>query len=233
MATLATRFSGSRRGIPAGPAVVRGAVAGWVRADRGGSVGSVCRAGRAVAASGAQQPPLTRNLPAAVDHVLAGFAGLSVHPDAPEAVHRLRRTGFRLATCQTVNPASLPSCSSARAFERSSKPCSRWRTLKCGSRPPAPINSLPEPAACSRRGSCWWRFTLGHRRGGAAGPADRLNQPVRNRRTRAISPRRAGWRPPGRPCRRPWRDLLPTSLTAGQAPAVSSGLGRDEAGPAC
>jgi 2-haloacid dehalogenase len=45
-----------------------------------------------------QGQPLTRGLDDAVDHVMAGFAGLSVHPDVPDGLHRLRAAGVRLVT---------------------------------------------------------------------------------------------------------------------------------------
>lgn len=42
--------------------------------------------------------PLDRDLDAAVEHVLAGFAALPVHPDVPEGVRALRAGGRRLVT---------------------------------------------------------------------------------------------------------------------------------------
>lgn len=42
--------------------------------------------------------PLTRDLDAAVDHVMSGFRTLGVHPDVPEGIRALRKSGFRLAT---------------------------------------------------------------------------------------------------------------------------------------
>jgi 2-haloacid dehalogenase len=42
--------------------------------------------------------PLNRDLDAAVEHVLAGFAELPVHPDVPDGVRALRATGRRLVT---------------------------------------------------------------------------------------------------------------------------------------
>ena len=42
--------------------------------------------------------PLTRDLEAAVDHVMGGFRALGVHPDVPDGVRALRESGFRLAT---------------------------------------------------------------------------------------------------------------------------------------
>ncbi len=41
---------------------------------------------------------LDRDLDAAVDHVLAGFAGLGVHPDVPTGLRELRAAGYRLVT---------------------------------------------------------------------------------------------------------------------------------------
>ena len=42
--------------------------------------------------------PLTRDLDAAVDHVMSGFRELSVHPDVPDGIRALKESGFRLAT---------------------------------------------------------------------------------------------------------------------------------------
>ena len=42
--------------------------------------------------------PLDRDIDAAVDHVMSGFAALEVHPDVPEGVRALRGTGRRLVT---------------------------------------------------------------------------------------------------------------------------------------
>lgn len=42
--------------------------------------------------------PLTRNLDAAVEHVMAGFAALDVHPDVPDGVRALKESGRRLVT---------------------------------------------------------------------------------------------------------------------------------------
>ena len=41
---------------------------------------------------------LDRPVDAAVEHILAGFTALSVHPDVPAGVRALRAKGFRLAT---------------------------------------------------------------------------------------------------------------------------------------
>ncbi|MGH3852473.1 MAG: haloacid dehalogenase type II [Pseudonocardiaceae bacterium] len=41
---------------------------------------------------------LNRDLDAAVEHVLAGFAELPVHPDVPDGIRGLRVTGHRLVT---------------------------------------------------------------------------------------------------------------------------------------
>ena len=41
---------------------------------------------------------LTRDLEAAVDHVMGGFRALGVHSDVPDGVRALRESGFRLAT---------------------------------------------------------------------------------------------------------------------------------------
>ena len=41
---------------------------------------------------------LTRDMDAAVDHVLAGFTALEVHADVPDGVRALRQSGRRLAT---------------------------------------------------------------------------------------------------------------------------------------
>jgi 2-haloacid dehalogenase len=42
--------------------------------------------------------PLTRDMDAAVEHVLSGFAALDVHPDVPDGVRALSRSGRRLVT---------------------------------------------------------------------------------------------------------------------------------------
>ncbi|MFP5372101.1 MAG: HAD family hydrolase, partial [Actinomycetes bacterium] len=42
--------------------------------------------------------PLTRDLEAAVEHVMSGFGALGVHPDVPEGIRALEEAGFRLAT---------------------------------------------------------------------------------------------------------------------------------------
>ncbi len=42
--------------------------------------------------------PLDRDVDEAVEHVLAGFANMSLHPDVPDGVLALRRTGLRLVT---------------------------------------------------------------------------------------------------------------------------------------
>ncbi|MEO5832746.1 MAG: haloacid dehalogenase type II [Nakamurella sp.] len=42
--------------------------------------------------------PLDRELDAAVDHVMAGFGALEVHPDVPDGVRALRSAGYRLVT---------------------------------------------------------------------------------------------------------------------------------------
>lgn len=68
----------------------------------------------ALTAAGAQQPfaalavdalrtvlhglDLDRELDSAISHVMEGFARLSVHPDVPDGVRALRRSGFRLVT---------------------------------------------------------------------------------------------------------------------------------------
>ena len=41
---------------------------------------------------------LNRGIDAAVDHVMAGFFSLPVHPDVPDGVRNLRAAGFRLVT---------------------------------------------------------------------------------------------------------------------------------------
>lgn len=41
---------------------------------------------------------LNRDLDAAISHVMDGFAKLTVHPDVPEGVRKLRRSGRRLVT---------------------------------------------------------------------------------------------------------------------------------------
>ena len=41
---------------------------------------------------------LNRDLDAAMSHILDGFAQLGVHPDVPDGVRALRRTGYRLVT---------------------------------------------------------------------------------------------------------------------------------------
>ncbi len=72
------------------------------------------RDGFALAAVGAAEPfavlaaeglrtvlaevPLDRGMDEAVDHVLAGFAGLGVHPDVPGGIRALRSAGCRLVT---------------------------------------------------------------------------------------------------------------------------------------
>jgi 2-haloacid dehalogenase len=42
--------------------------------------------------------PLTRDLDAAVEHVMDGFSALEVHPDVPDGVRALRNSGLRLVT---------------------------------------------------------------------------------------------------------------------------------------
>lgn len=42
--------------------------------------------------------PLNRDVDAAIEHVMAGFLALPVHPDVPDGVRALRAAGFRLAT---------------------------------------------------------------------------------------------------------------------------------------
>lgn len=42
--------------------------------------------------------PLDRDVDEAVEHVLAGFAALALHPDVPDGVRALRRAGLRLVT---------------------------------------------------------------------------------------------------------------------------------------
>lgn len=75
---------------------------------------SLLRDGFALTAAGGKEPfarlargaldtvlagvALNRPAAEAVDHVLAGFGELSVHPDVPEGVRRLREGGLRLAT---------------------------------------------------------------------------------------------------------------------------------------
>ncbi|MEJ7755963.1 MAG: HAD family hydrolase [Nocardioidaceae bacterium] len=41
---------------------------------------------------------LDRDLEAAIDHVMTGFASLSVHPDVVAGIRALERAGFRLVT---------------------------------------------------------------------------------------------------------------------------------------
>jgi 2-haloacid dehalogenase len=43
-------------------------------------------------------PRLERSPEEAADHILAGIAALSVHPDVPEGIGRLHRAGVRIAT---------------------------------------------------------------------------------------------------------------------------------------
>lgn len=75
---------------------------------------SVLREGFALAAAGSSQPfaavaegvlrtllagtDLDRDLDASVDHVLTGFAALSMHPDVPDGVRALHAAGHRLVT---------------------------------------------------------------------------------------------------------------------------------------
>ena len=49
--------------------------------------------------------PLTRDLDAAVDHVMAGFMELGVHADVPEGVRALTAAGLRLATLSNGSAA--------------------------------------------------------------------------------------------------------------------------------
>jgi 2-haloacid dehalogenase len=42
--------------------------------------------------------PLDRDMDAAVDHVMSGFAALEVHPDVPDGVRALKESGRRLVT---------------------------------------------------------------------------------------------------------------------------------------
>jgi len=41
---------------------------------------------------------LERSLDAAVEHIMAGFMTLSLHPDVPDGIHALRQAGLRLIT---------------------------------------------------------------------------------------------------------------------------------------
>lgn len=75
---------------------------------------TLLRDGFALTAAGGQRPfaelgaaalrtvlhgvDLNRNPDAAVDHVMGGFMQLSVHPDVPDGVRALRRSGYRLVT---------------------------------------------------------------------------------------------------------------------------------------
>lgn len=75
---------------------------------------ALLRDGFALAAAGAQQRfatvgentlrtvlaglPMDRDLDSAVEHVMAGFTRLPVHPDVPDGVRALRATGRRLVT---------------------------------------------------------------------------------------------------------------------------------------
>ncbi|MFN2561066.1 MAG: haloacid dehalogenase type II [Jatrophihabitans sp.] len=75
---------------------------------------TLLRDGFALTAAGGQQPfaelgvaalrtvlhgaNLNRGLDAAIAHVMDGFNQLTVHPDVPEGVHALRRSGRRLVT---------------------------------------------------------------------------------------------------------------------------------------
>ncbi len=56
---------------------------------------SVARAGLLTLLSAADPPP---DVAGAADHVLAGLASLTVHPDVPEGVHELHAAGLRLVT---------------------------------------------------------------------------------------------------------------------------------------
>ncbi len=74
----------------------------------------VLRDGFALTAAGASEPfavlaaeglrgvlhglSLDRDVDAAIDHVMAGFAGLGVHPDVPDGLRALRAAGCRLVT---------------------------------------------------------------------------------------------------------------------------------------
>ena len=49
--------------------------------------------------------PLTRDLEAAVEHVMAGFMELGVHPDVPDGVRALTESGRRLATLSNGSTA--------------------------------------------------------------------------------------------------------------------------------
>ena len=75
---------------------------------------TLLRDGFALTAAGAQRPfaelgvaalrtvlhgvELNRDLDAAIGHVMDGFAELAVHPDVPDGVRALRRSGLRLVT---------------------------------------------------------------------------------------------------------------------------------------
>ncbi len=75
---------------------------------------TVLRDGFAITAAGGQKPfaelgvaalatvlhgvELDRDLDAATAHVMDGFSKLTVHPDVPEGVRALRRSGYRLVT---------------------------------------------------------------------------------------------------------------------------------------
>jgi len=58
--------------------------------------------------------PLHRDTDAAVEHIMAGFVELPVHPDVPDGVRRLRAAGLRLVTL-TNGSASVAEGLFARA----------------------------------------------------------------------------------------------------------------------
>ena len=74
-----------------------------------------------------------RNADAAVQHVLAGFSSLGVHPDVPTGVHALAAGGLRLVTLsngsRSVAEALLTNAGLREQFERllSVEDAGRWK----------------------------------------------------------------------------------------------------------
>ena len=79
--------------------------------------------------------PLDRDVDAAVEHVLAGFAALGVHPDVPDGVRALRAAGCRLVTLSNGSVDVAERLLVGAGCAPSSPGCCPWRMPACGSRP--------------------------------------------------------------------------------------------------
>lgn len=98
LAPLGGRFS--QVGAP--PELLRGWFAGVLRDGFALTAVGACEPFAELAADGLRTAlhgiPLNRDMDAAVDHVMSGFAGLGVHPDVPDGIRALRAAGHRLVT---------------------------------------------------------------------------------------------------------------------------------------